>query len=188
MYRFAFVIDTEGFTVSRRYLVKELSVYDFQQDTCSVYHFELPCRYKELSPNDKQCVNYVSNRVHGMKFANHITDLREQELYRILADLAEEAIRRGKGIGYKGGCYEKQLLEKIGYYNAINIELFGCPKFEMLIERYNEDALLLNCGKHRKNYRKIMHCSMSEVKLFGRWLNEHFIEADMYIAEQRNKV
>lgn len=186
MYRFAFVIDTEGFTVSRKYLVKELSVYDFQRDTCSVYHFELPRLYKELSPNDKQCISYVSKRVHGMKFVNHPTDLRERELYGVLTDLVEEANRRGKWICYKGGCYEKQLLEEIGYYNAVNIELFGCPKFEVLVELYNEDVLL-NCGKHRKNHNKIMHCSMSEVKLFGRWLNDHCIKADTYIAEQRNK-
>lgn len=68
-------------------------------------------------------------------------------------------------IGYKGGCVEKKLLDRL-QIESINIETLGCPTIKNLpIQKEN-------CGHH--NDLKL-HCPQQEVRAFFNYINNHIL-------------
>ena len=67
-------------------------------------------------------------------------------------------------VGYKGGTLEKKLLIQL-QIPYVNLEDFGCPKFEYLPEYYFSPV---HCGCHLNSR---FHCSMAECHAFMRWFN-----------------
>ena len=60
-------------------------------------------------------------------------------------------------VGYKGGHMEKDLLRELDL-PVINLEHYGCPKFEKL----NTISIIEDCGHH--NFEN--HCGMVESHAF----------------------
>ena len=65
-------------------------------------------------------------------------------------------------MAYKGGTLEKTLLEQLRI-PSVNLETFGCPKYEYC------NAPHFDCGCH-SNSR--FHCSMGECYAFMTWFNK----------------
>ena len=70
-------------------------------------------------------------------------------------------------IGCKGGCYERDLLANLGVPSA-NLECFGCPKADRLIDRL---IWLETCGK-RTTDNAYLHCPKVEVEAYEHWLQD----------------
>ena len=73
-------------------------------------------------------------------------------------------------IGYKGGCCERDLLASIGI-PSVNLEWFGCPKANGLIDRW---VWLETCGKHTAS-DAYLHCPKVEVEAFEQWLQSKLL-------------
>ena len=65
-------------------------------------------------------------------------------------------------VGYKGGDFKKCLYQRLGV-RCLNIEHFGCPKYEKLCSRYQVAKLC--CDYH--NFLNNIHCSKYEVLWFS---------------------
>ena len=67
---------------------------------------------------------------------------------------------------YKGGTLEKKLLIQL-QIPYVNLEDFGCPKFEYLPDYYFSPV---HCGCHLNSR---FHCSMAQCHGFMRWFNKN---------------
>ena len=73
---------------------------------------------------------------------------------------------------YKGGTLEKKLLIQL-QIPYVNLEDFGCPKFEYLPDYYFHFRYFhfsVHCGCHLNSR---FHCSMAECHGFMRWFNKN---------------
>lgn len=84
------------------------------------------------------------------------------ELSGIVCDFYREV-----GRSYKGGHYERDLLAKLNI-PSIDLEKYGCPKAEILI---NELVWLETCGNHTVA-DAYAHCAKLEVDAYAYWLGK----------------
>ena len=70
-------------------------------------------------------------------------------------------------LAYKGGHFEKDLLERLGV-PSVNLERLGCPKASELI---GDLVWLETCGNHLVK-EAFMHCPKVEVEAYGQWLEK----------------
>ena len=129
-------------------------------------HYTHDKSWSNLSVKDKKTVAFVQKHVIGLPFTPgpEKKDLHTQEqLKDDIVDVwhkcrSEVAFR----IAYKGGHLEQDLLEQLRI-PSFNLEILGCPKYNVLTEFET-----LNCGCHRGK----VHCSMAECYKFMRWFNK----------------
>jgi len=136
--RIAYVIDLDGFSIldyqgKKTFVWKELGVADVGEKKTMCYKFSLPTTFEKLSDCDKKTVLYVRNRCHGLKFRNYVDDLPARNIYGILKQLIRNCKNSDAIIAFKGGNVERKLLEKLDFDRWINLEDYGCPKFEELV-------------------------------------------------------
>lgn len=163
--------------INNQFVCKELGVADLNDGEISWSHYRLPCRRYQLNRKDKDTAKHNLKHVHGFDFANKRTDRSQNELRKLVKQLAEKATKYKCYIGYKGGEHEKKLLTSLGYgYLAYNLELEDCPKFEILYQLCSEGRKqylrTLGCKRHRQvtDYKtgsiKVAHCPAQEVCCF----------------------
>ena len=70
-------------------------------------------------------------------------------------------------LAYKGGHFEKDLLERLGV-PSLNLERWGCPKASELMTSM---IWLETCGSHLVK-DAFMHCPKVEVEAYGQWLEK----------------
>ena len=109
------------------------------------------------------------------------------ELGGIVCDFYSEIKQSERSkLAYKGGHYEKGLLAKLNI-PSINLENFGCPKAEVLI---NELVWLETCGNHTVA-GAYAHCAKLEVEAYAQWLgkkttNEHVLNNNIFGNSKNN--
>ena len=158
------ILDLEGYFVQKKFYVRELG-WTTWEGHFGAQHYQQPFRWKALSQMDRLTAKYVYHRIHGLPFeddpqekARHLENLKRDvlELY------AQARTTERFLVGYKGGHVEKDLLQELDL-PAINLEHYGCPKFEKL----NTISIIKDCGHHR--FKK--HCAMVESHAFWQWAN-----------------
>lgn len=159
------MIDIDGFTISRKFYARELGYASLTGDDYGSFRFDLTHVYP--SEKDMKCVTYCKKMVHGLSL---YPEANETNLYpeESIEDLIKELYYKNKinvksFIGYKGGTIEKQILSKLELPH-INIEIFGCPKYNELPPPNIKD-----CGFHLNI--KTVHCPMKECFAFANWVN-----------------
>ncbi|XP_054721745.1 uncharacterized protein LOC129231453 [Uloborus diversus] len=70
-------------------------------------------------------------------------------------------------IAYKGGIIEKNILKELKI-KSVNLESYGCPRFEELIK--SPISAIKNCGYHRETTVSVPHCPLAEVTVFRDWV------------------
>ena len=73
-------------------------------------------------------------------------------------------------VAYKGGHVEKDLLNKLNM-PCLDLETWGCPKYEQLKETIVEP--LSSCGFHLND--NILHCPMTECHEFWLWFQTYVV-------------
>ena len=82
-------------------------------------------------------------------------------------------------VAFKGGHVEKDVLKKLGI-PYVNIELFGCPKFEKLTNLGYK--LIPNCEHHRKRQDVRFHCAKVECVAFLDWIKDQISSVSQWGA------
>lgn len=145
-------------------------------------HIALGMNFNELNYHDRRCARYLTHNVHGMLFKDYghekyqQTDIPKIVKEFVCKDLDEPIV------GYKGGQYEKQLLDKISI-KSINLEILGCPRFDALIQHSMFSHVNVNtsaCQLHKNmphfnDGRNVPHCSVLEVQVFRNWYLYHLV-------------
>lgn len=168
------VIDLEGFHVSasrgnpKQFLVRELGWCAWPghaHDVGSYRYFNLR-EFRTLLLKDQKTCRYVSKHIHGLPYrptpeeqARPPWQLRED--LRNLYNLHRTPER--PSVAYKGGHVEKNLLDKMGI-PCVDLEVWGCPKFENL----NRLTTVGGCGHHADPLRH--HCPQVETYHFVQWI------------------
>lgn len=176
-----YIIDMDGFRVAGKFMCRELGVFDLKDNCVFNYFFEVG-DFFDLDDKDRRSASYCFRRIHGLMFGNkpRLTSTKvfsQTMLGRIIEMLVENA--GNEFIAYKGGQCEKEKLEICPGARYINLEHYGCPKFNDLLIIYN--IKVDSCGEHypvEKWSSGIMeaHCPMKEVCYFAKWWNERCSE------------
>lgn len=161
------IIDFEGFYCMSQFLIREVG-YTLMHDNVSVsLHYKPSVPYNYLSGKEKYTVRYVQTHIHGLSYTP-----KKQYRYDWKKDFLELYNRlRTKTcryVAFKGGHVERNFLNALNIPN-INIELYGCPKFNEITktESYN----IKSCGRHRDPDKH--HCPKVETFYFKKWLKMH---------------
>lgn len=168
------VVDFDGFYVDKKFYAREMGFSSLTKDYYGSFRFKLNHLYGSLTEKDWQCVKYTTNFIHGLSFRSLPW---ENELFRVenLKDLLRNEYLYSKTaekyrVAFKGGHLEKDVLEEMEIPH-VNLEDFGCPKFERLeFSLKNFD----DCGYHVKHKKGIsVHCPMVEARAFAEWVKDH---------------
>ena len=170
-----FILDNKTFHV------RELGYYTWNEEH-GRHAFRIPVPYKDLALKDKQTVNFVINKIHGLSYqpsqAEHPQHPRI--VLRMVQDLYQDYRTPDRTVvGYKGGHVEKDLLNKLNI-PSLNLETLGCPKYDVLRnENLKYTNLLTSCGFHKDDTRH--HCPVTECHAFYLWYKSE-IAATNYLS------
>ena len=170
-----FILDLEGFFINKTFHVRELGYYTWNEEH-GRHAFRIPVPRQDLAQKDKQTVNFVIRKIHGLSYqpsqAEHpqhprVVPRMVQDLYGDYSTLDRTVV------GYKGGHVEKDLLNKLNI-PSLNLETMGCPKYDVL---RNDDLkfvnLLPSCGFHKDDTRH--HCPVTECHAFYLWYKSEVV-------------
>ena len=156
------ILDLEGYFVEKKFYARELGWTTWQGHS-GAKHYRLPFRWKALDKKDRLTAQYVYHRIHGLPFeddpqekAHPLETLKGD----VLALVGQARTTDRFLVGYKGGHVEKDLLQELDL-PAIDLEQYGCPKFDTL----ETAAHSPDCGHHR--FKK--HCARAESHTFWQW-------------------
>ena len=167
---FAGVIDMAGFMINGRFYCKEPRELRVGDAAASSFLFYIGVRWDDLTPKDRSTCRYVTQFIHKSPFGvpRRVEAFEISALGRNTVEFYQRAWQNGSSvIGYKGAHYEKNLLASLGV-PSLNLESFGCPKAERLIERL---VWLETCGNHTVA-DAYLHCPKVEVEAFGHWMQD----------------
>ena len=163
------ILDLDGYFVNQQFLIREMGWCDLKGQTSS-YHFTPALDYSQLDWKDRKTVNYVYHHIYGLRFnASPGEQALPDTLAIIMLQTLYQSLRTSTQyvVAYKGGSVEKRLLDKLNIPH-VNLEFFGCPKVDVLIEQGFDPVC--SCGHHQKI---TTHCPRQETFLFYQWLPEH---------------
>lgn len=159
-----FIFDVDGFEIDGKFLTKELAIVNLKTKEVKSYTFKVG-EFSELSKKNKKTVLWLTKNVHGLRFEDSPNDRPQSEVYDIVYEYCLKALLNDQFIGYKGGHYEKDILEHLNHGSlGVNIESYGCPKVEKLVD---EESKKYMCDKHVSDN---VHCPKVEVFCFMRYL------------------
>ncbi|KAK0071525.1 hypothetical protein PV326_001154 [Microctonus aethiopoides] len=172
-----YIFDLDGFSINKKFVCKEaagVNIFTGQRFLRFYNVSDIPVQYE-----DWRGIKFVSRYIHGLKFEDMNGDLDQDDLIELIEDMCRDADHGGWLIGYKGGHVEKDLLNKLGYgHLGVNIEDFGCPKFENLLQQYPKwmENCPLPCNRHhsvidkKTGIIKTAHCALTECVMFAKYI------------------
>jgi hypothetical protein len=125
-------------------------------------------QYEKLTEKDRIQVKYVQECIHGLSLGDN--KAMDQHMVDVIVQRFYNAYRMDNNsvIAYKGGSFEKTLLDKLNI-PSFNLELLGYPK---AINIYHEMAWLECCGQHtllKNKNETYKHCPRVEVEAYLHW-------------------
>ena len=105
-----FVVDFQGFKQQHsvnRFIFKEVAIISLEEDSIpTVFHFQSPTRWLDLSEEDKCCNRWLELNYHGIRYSSgHIAYTRlEETLNFALKDAAKILVK---------GVEKKKWLEEL---------------------------------------------------------------------------
>ena len=155
------IIDMDGFAIQGKFYCKELGVLKIDEETGKSYQFYLPFKYGDLKEKDQRTVTYIIKNITKMPLFTR--NSKPQYLLKdIIVRLYNET--NNQAIAYKGGNYEKKLLNELNIPH-VDLEKFGCPKAAEIMK---DMIWLETCGFHNGPDAHL-HCSKLEVEAYARW-------------------
>ena len=126
-----YIIDLDGFyTQDDQFHPKKLGIFHTRTRKTSLFRFLLPTTFDQLSPADRRTAAHVTKRIHGIHYSNDENDLPISTLISIMDSIIQDSNENRTYIGYKGGNYERDLLNMHGATYICDISQFGVPKFD----------------------------------------------------------
>lgn len=196
------LIDADGFTLRGDFWVREMTILRLSDNQATRYEFRLPFYYDELTDEEKSAVIFLCKRIHGMRFSSRVPvnigprvrALRKADKDEALKCLQEYITAEEKTcphplFAYKGGYIEMNWLTKLGI-PSVNLEIFGCPKFDVLVRdpyylmiandtnavHRLEDGQavglprMCDLHKHASSRQLPAHCPVGECRVFAVWI------------------
>lgn len=176
------VFDFDGFHVSGKFYPREVGFCSLTAPRRNgSYRFRLDSLVPLMTEQDWKTARVCTKYIHGMSFRRRPRErglFELDDLYRLVLDAyRESSVRGGRKIiaAYKGGRVERDLLERLDI-PCVNLEDFGCPKFEKLVHYL--PARARDCGHHfgLKNPSAVVHCPRLETLAFAEWVNTNVFE------------
>ena len=159
------VLDLEGFKVQGQFLVRELGWCDWTGQHWGTTHY-YPTRPYPEAWKDQRLIRFVRRHVHGLPYTPaHREQARPAaHLEQDVKDLVHKFQQPDKMVvAYKGGHYEKELLQRWGIPH-FNLEQAQCPKFDTMTRLCRPTS----CGCHDHPWRH--HCPQTECYHFVHWM------------------
>ena len=172
-------IDLDGFRLEDDFIVREMGRCDKSCLHMGFHHYSHNRKWSTLSKKEQRTVIYVRDMVTGLTFKPRPVEFQRGSI-GLQASVAKDVFalwERFKTpkqcvVAYKGGTLEKKLLIQL-QVPYVNLEDFGCPKFEYLPDYYFHFRYFhfsVHCGCHLNSR---FHCSMAECHGFMRWFNKN---------------
>ena len=163
--RVCLVLDLEGVELQDQFIVRELGWCDWTGRHSGHVHYHPSVPYPEDWKERRQ-IRFVRRHIHGLPYYPHGYEKARPavQLEHDVKRLVEQFQRPDKNVvAYKGGHYEKDLLERWGIPH-FNLEQAHCPKFNTMTRlRYAS-----SCGCHDDPFRH--HCPQMECYHFVHWM------------------
>ena len=109
------VIDLEGFFVQKKFQVREMGYYSWDEHF-DCHAFFQPKPLKNLSHKDKKTVNFAKHNIHGLTYQPRYQEraYEHDEVDIVLLRLYSQfKMEKTTVVAYKGGHVEKDLLSKL---------------------------------------------------------------------------
>ena len=164
-----YLIDFETIRIQhKQFCIREMAISTINPNEIIFHKHYKPCKkLYELPKSYRNAYLYCKYYVHGL---DYYPETSAAPCTEALEDIVNVIPDKNAYVGYKGGCGERRVLNLLGYDNIINIEDYGCPKFNNLTDTY--DVSLEPCSEHR--FTKKVHCPKDELKMFGLWLKDFY--------------
>ena len=159
------VLDLEGFEVQGQFLVRELGWCDWTGQHWGTTHYYPIQPYSEAW-KDRRLVRFVRRHIHGLPYTpTHREQARPAAaLEQDVRELVHKFQQPDKTVvAYKGGHYEKELLQRWGIPH-FNLEQARCPKFDTMTRLCRPTS----CGCQDHPWRH--HCPQIECYHFVHWM------------------
>lgn len=168
------IIDVEYFTVQSMPVAKELGIIDIKTGQLTSYYYKVGS-FSKLNSFDRTNAIWLKNNIHGLLFRDELTDYPQINICEHIKTIDNLNV-----VAYKGGEFEKQLLDYLGIAN-VNLEAYNCPRYDQLVEHYNIDAYNNEqCSRHvcrnvsnKKLVSKYLHCPRIELLYYRHWFLEY---------------
>lgn len=147
-----FIIDVEGFQLSKDFFVKELAVFNPVTENSWVGLFKPPFESLYLKKKGLQCINYCTDNFHGLKWDQG--EFPYSAIYPMISHFANNATLYAKG---QQKC---AWLRQFTSAPVIDLETLGCPPAKEL-----PHACL--CMNHNTLFKT---CAMDKAIRLGRYL------------------
>lgn len=175
MERICLVVDFDGFQLRNRpFMPREVGYVPMEDEEPGHYSFDLSASVELRDEKDRKSVWYCRKFLHGLPLYPRRNEMcRAPEfLDDLLQQLYEEHKTEDKDlVAYKGGVCEKVKLEQLGI-PSVNLEDFGCPKFDRIKDFYPK--LQGTCWLHDKpKTGDTFHCVVAEVLTFKAWVQDN---------------
>ena len=148
-----------------QFLVRELGWCDWTVQHWGHSHY-CPTRPYPEAWKDKRLIRFVRRHIDGLPYTPaHREQARPAaDLEQDVKDLVHKFQQPDKTVvAYKGGHYEKELLQRWGIPH-FNLEQAQCPKFETMTRLCRPTS----CGCHDHPWRH--HCPQIECYHFFHWM------------------
>lgn len=93
-----------------------------------------------LKESAKRTVRYLTHNIHGLLYTNkrrrQWNSAQPLSALTVFVESLKNKCDASEHIAYKGGIVEKNLLLSLGFTRNLNLEHYGCPKFENLTKIY----------------------------------------------------
>lgn len=172
MDKIKYIIDFDGFNLSRGFLIKEACVLNVVDKTIKSYFINVG-EYEALNEADRRQADWLTRNLHGLAFSSdrQPNDLSSQEVFfSILADLIEDCRKCDMRIAYKGGIYERNILRALNCDCDVDLEsAYNCPTAKELMLLLLPSSVL-HCKRHKGTAKMMAHCPKVECFLYYRWI------------------
>lgn len=165
------ILDTEFFHHGSFKTIREIGMANYPLTKVENYHVR-PEMLPLDNPKAKKTFNYVKYNIHGLSFfpGKFQPSIKQSDVAEVIKKFYRaEKKNENSSIAYKGGTYEKNLLQELEI-PSVDLELFSCPpaRKSVIIENYRAFA----CGFHNFCRQGYLHCPSIETAFYSEWLKK----------------
>lgn len=159
----AALVHSQGYVFDKHFYCLELAYTDIWGHHC-VFLIKSPRSYKNLKMlRPKLPITVLVNRPGKTVSYNYVIDFLRKKYGNFQRLLPYETIV----FGYKGKSYQSDILQHARIPHIVNMEIFGVPRIDLLMEMYPEEQRM--CDLHPKREKR---CAELILRLICRYMNE----------------
>lgn len=154
-----FVIEFEGYQLKRRFVFKELVIYDLTSSTINHFFIKPPCPRELLTSSEEKTVRYCEAFLHKIKWHSGNTHLKD--VIQFLNNLPEASI-----IYTKGRNKTNLLASMFKKFTVLNLEEENCPPITKIFVKPETECPL---GFHKDS----LNCAHLKANAFATYIRDH---------------